>query len=128
MNKEVKEILDKLDRARLIYDLILTPEECHILYDYITLLEKTVKIKDKAFMGTVKELTETATEKEKLEKENEKYKKLGFEHLCKKNAELEERIDKALHKIHNLKQQVQSFRDKIPCWLDELENDLGGDK
>ena len=84
MNKEVKEIIDKLDRARLIYELILTPEECHILYDYITLLEKTVKIKDKAFKGTMQELTETATEKEKLQ----------------------QRIDKAVEYIEN---DLQSF-------------------
>lgn len=32
----------------------------------------------------------------KLQKENKKYIKLGFEHLCKKNTELERKINQAM--------------------------------
>ena len=122
-NNEIKEILDYLKESAAKQNLYfeINPEKAKILHDCIT----------------------------NLEQELNKYKKLGFEHLCKKNEELEQenerleeilvwkqehekelhtRIDKAIHRIHNLKQQVQSFGQEIPCWIDELENDLGGDE
>ena len=43
MNKEVKEIIGELNIARLIYDLTLNPDECEILYKYITSLEQANK-------------------------------------------------------------------------------------
>ena len=79
-NKEIEELLNNL---KSVYELnkpltdkykedcmrfVINTKEAHLLLSYI----------------------------EQLEKENKKYKDLGFEHLCKKNEQLENNRDKAI--------------------------------
>ena len=40
MNKEIKEILDRIETASEIFDCLLKPEECTELLDYITNLQQ----------------------------------------------------------------------------------------
>lgn len=62
MNKEVKEILNEIGYHQHIHEhLTLNPKELDILKDHITSLEQKLETEHKAFMGTVQELTETAT-------------------------------------------------------------------
>lgn len=70
MNKEVKEIIDDIkdfikDKKQIVCYGKKTME---ILLDYITSLEEKVETEHKAYMGTVNELTETATKLEKATK------------------------------------------------------------
>lgn len=63
MNKEVKEIIDDIkdfikDKKQIV---CYGKETMKILLDYITSLEEKLETEHKAYMGTVKELTETAT-------------------------------------------------------------------
>jgi len=60
MNKEVKEILEDLRNKNMSVD-DLTHNDKTKLLDYITSLEEKIEIEHKAYMGTVNELTETAT-------------------------------------------------------------------
>lgn len=69
MNKSAKGIIEALKpldeefkkEGLKDYPLYLSVEERIILLDYITSLEEKLETEHKAYMGTVKELTETAT-------------------------------------------------------------------
>ena len=81
MSKEVKEIMNKVKSLAAYYDVDhLGNTDTRYVYDklkdYITSLEEKVETEHKAYMGTVKELTETATENEHLSKQNNDLRKI----------------------------------------------------
>ena len=64
---------------------------------------------------------------EQLEKENKKYKDLGFEHLCKKNEQLENNRDKAIEYINK---NIAIYHKQLPLIAidyEEVINILKGD-
>ena len=106
------------------YPLTLSIEEQKVLLDYITNLQEKyngIKSNFDIQLEYDKELENKITN---LQEENERIRKDYFT-LMQDNAytlKLEQRINKALYIISKLNP------DEIPCWFDEIETTLRGEK